>query len=82
MLGATQPEFACETSLHTLLVYSENTAVGRLACSLLLPTRGQMGSSVECMCAVCHLLPKESNLSSDIAKGVGVLICIEEIGFL
>lgn len=82
MLGATQPEFAYETSLHSLPVYSENAAMGRITYSPRLSIRGLMGSSVECMSALCHVLPKEWNLSSDTAKGVSVLNCIEGIGFL
>lgn len=47
-----------------------------------LPTRGRVGSSVEHTSALCRLLPKQSHLSSDIAKGVGVLSRIERISFL
>lgn len=66
MLGMTQPEFSCESSVHFVPVYSENAALGSLMCS---PPPGGAAGAVLC------LLPELALQGFPCAQGIASLLC-------
>lgn len=80
MLGTTQPEFSCETSLYFLQVYSENASLGSLMCS---PPPGGSTGAVLCLLPP-ELEPLLALQGFPCAQGIASLLCrvCEQCDFL